>query len=76
MPKCPKCHKGIEYLDVNTTELIRATWDPADGFEIDDTWTEEEVWKCPECGEKLFEDQGEAEKFFEEDQDAQVPKVQ
>jgi len=69
MPECPRCGKEIDHLIFDGSEEMSATvvlnskglvdyinWQ---SFGINDG-----EYKCPECGEVLFTDEGDAEAFL------------
>jgi len=68
MSRCPKCEKEIGYLAAEMTDhgILRVHPDGTPDYE----WTcdyggnPDFIFKCPECGEVLFTDAGEAENFL------------
>jgi len=65
--KCPKCEAKINslmaYYKCEETNEFGIASDGEACFALIDT-TEEYKFKCPECGEVLFTDEGAAESFL------------
>ena len=70
MPKCPKCRKEIDHLNLKSIDggemsldedgVIQANWNSdIYGDEVADYSA-----SCPECGEKLFDDYEDASDFL------------
>jgi predicted RNA-binding Zn-ribbon protein involved in translation (DUF1610 family) len=70
-PRCPKCGKEIDYLIYTAKELVKA-----DAYLSDRSIVEYHNWdtinvdydtidyECPECGEVLFHDERDVERFL------------
>jgi len=76
MPKCPKCGKEINSLDIVSTEngILRIGEDGNVEIEWASDYGPENIKYeayCPECGEKIFDDIDEAIAFLEEDKNNQ-----
>ena len=67
MPKCPKCNKEIDHLHdyVKGWKYYQyfAKGDYDDEGFIPDDFADEE-YDCPECGETLFTQEEDADKFL------------
>jgi len=64
-PRCPKCGSILYSFNYVSKEIVRATyygnreyvsWETIDVLDTE--------YRCPECDETLFYDEGEAEKFL------------
>lgn len=75
MSKCPKCGEELLFLTEVETKEITATYYGGSDYDVTDVQIVSEAWSCPECGETLFTSEEEAKKFFEEMDNAEVPKV-
>jgi len=75
MAECPKCNKDIKYLVIVSKGTAIAEWSPEDGYDVTNVSMANESWRCPGCDEELFKTEEEAKKFFEEVDNAEVPKV-
>jgi DNA-directed RNA polymerase subunit RPC12/RpoP len=72
MPKCPKCGKEIDFLENYQYPTVdyyhfyldsegNPQYEYMDGFSSKD---DEGDYYCPECGEKLFDNEEDAIKFL------------
>lgn len=62
MVKCPKCNAEIDELYMTTEgSLYKST--TTLNWEVDDINEEPNMWRCPECGEEIVEED-EVDKFL------------
>ena len=68
MPNCPECKEEIAYLDYESHKVECGTFDVGGNFEDDYLKERRElVFLCPECGEVLYNNEGEANEFLKGD---------
>lgn len=66
-PRCPKCGEEIDHLHYYAYELNKADFWKTREYSNWDTLGDikgDPDYDCPECGETLFHDQKDAEKFL------------
>jgi hypothetical protein len=65
MPKCPECKERITTLDFREEYTTSAEMDKHGHYNNqDDSSCDNGTWRCPECGDELFDSEREALQFL------------